>query len=59
MTLKCLDKSGIDGRISRFVVPIGAAINLDGIALYESIGAMFIVQMRGLDFSLAQMVVLR
>ncbi|KAF7994723.1 hypothetical protein HCN44_004195 [Aphidius gifuensis] len=52
MTLKCLDKIGVNKKVSRFVVPLGATINMDGIALYETIGAIFIIQLRGFDYSL-------
>ncbi|XP_012288588.1 excitatory amino acid transporter 3 [Orussus abietinus] len=56
MTIRCLDKIGVDPTISRFVAPIGATINMDGIALYESIGAIFVIQLRGLDFSLMKII---
>lgn len=58
VTIKCLDKIGIDKRVSRFIVPIGATINMDGIALYETIGAIFIIQLRGLEFSLMKIIVI-
>ncbi|XP_015123542.1 excitatory amino acid transporter 3 isoform X2 [Diachasma alloeum] len=53
VTLKCLDELKVNQKVSRFMVPIGATINMDGIALYETVGALFIIQMRGLEFSLA------
>uniref|UniRef100_A0ABD2X6X3 Amino acid transporter n=1 Tax=Trichogramma kaykai TaxID=54128 RepID=A0ABD2X6X3_9HYME len=53
-TIRCLDKLGVDPKVSRFVAPIGASINLDGIALYETVGAIFIMQMRGFHLSLIQ-----
>ncbi|XP_057331964.1 excitatory amino acid transporter 3-like [Microplitis mediator] len=56
MTIKCLNKIGINPKVSQFVAPIGATINMDGIALYETIGALFIIQQRGLDFSLMQII---
>ncbi|XP_048506344.1 excitatory amino acid transporter 3-like [Athalia rosae] len=56
MTIQCLDKIGIDPKVTRFIAPIGATINMDGIALYESVGAIFIIQLRGLDFSLARII---
>ena len=31
-------------RISKFVLPIGATINMDGTALYEAVAALFIAQ---------------
>ncbi|XP_034945554.1 excitatory amino acid transporter 1-like isoform X2 [Chelonus insularis] len=58
MTIKCLDDIGVNPRVSRFTVPIGATINMDGVALYETIGAIFLVQQRGLHFSLLQVIAL-
>ncbi|KAJ8687597.1 hypothetical protein QAD02_023391 [Eretmocerus hayati] len=55
-TIRCLDKLGVDNDVSRFLAPIGATINMDGIALYESLGALFIMQMRQIELSLAQVV---
>ncbi|XP_015518532.2 excitatory amino acid transporter 3 [Neodiprion lecontei] len=55
-TIQCLDRIGIDQKVSRFVAPIGATINMDGIALYEALGAIFIIQLRGLNFSLARII---
>ena len=34
-------------QVSRFVLPIGATINMDGTALYEAVSAIFIAQLRG------------
>lgn len=59
MTIRCLDKIGIDRKVSRFVAPLGATINMDGIALYETIGAIFIIQLRGLDISLIRVIAIR
>ncbi|XP_047347423.1 excitatory amino acid transporter 3-like [Vespa velutina] len=56
VTIKCLQELGIDPKVLRFVVPIGATINMDGIALYETVGAIFIIQMRGLNFSLFKII---
>lgn len=56
MTIQCLDRIGIDPKVTRFVAPIGATINMDGIALYEAVGAIFIIQLRGLQFSLAKLI---
>lgn len=51
-----MDSMGINRKVSRFIAPIGATINMDGIALYETIGALFIIQQRGLNFSLMRVI---
>lgn len=57
VALGCLeDKNNIDPRIARFVMPIGATINMDGTALYEAVAAIFISQVRGISLSLGQIV---
>merc|ERR1712098_1009396 len=43
------EKNGGDSRISRFVLPIGATINMDGTALYEAVAALFIAQLNGVN----------
>lgn len=53
------DKCGIDVRISRFVMPIGATINMDGTALYEAVAAIFIAQVRNISLSFAQVIAIR
>lgn len=45
-------KNQIDTRVARFALPIGAAINMDGTALYEAVAAIFIAQVRGIDLSI-------
>ena len=45
VTIDCLEtKNGVDPLVSRFVLTIGATINMDGTALYEAIAAIFIAQ---------------
>jgi Na+/H+-dicarboxylate symporter len=56
-TLHCLEtKSGVSRRVSSFVVPLGATVNMDGTALYECVAVLFIAQAYGLDLSLAAQV---
>ena len=38
----------------RFVLPIGATINMDGTALYEAIAAIFIAQVREKTMSIGE-----
>lgn len=51
ITIQTLDKMGLDPRITRFVIPIGATINMDGTALYEAVAAIFIAQMNNIEMS--------
>jgi Na+/H+-dicarboxylate symporter len=48
VTIDCADATQIDRRVSRFVLPVGATINMDGTALYEAVAAIFIAQAYGI-----------
>lgn len=50
---------GLDPRITRFVVPIGATINMDGTALYEAVAAIFIAQVRGIELGFGKVIAIR
>ncbi len=53
ITMDCLEKrAGLSNRMSSFVIPLGATVNMDGTALYESIVAMFIAQAYGIELSI-------
>jgi len=55
VTFKCLENNiGIDRRVTRFVLPIGATINMDGTALYEAVAAIFIAQSTGMSLDVGQ-----
>merc|ERR1719273_335481 len=57
VTIDCLENENkIDSRVSRFVLPIGATINMDGTALYEAVSAIFIAQLRGIPLDAGQVV---
>ncbi|BFZ09489.1 hypothetical protein BsWGS_12528 [Bradybaena similaris] len=57
VTFQCLeDNLHIDKRVTRFVLPIGATINMDGTALYEAVAPIFIAQMNGMDLSFGKIV---
>lgn len=52
VTINCLEENvGLDPKIVRFLVPIGATVNMDGTALYEAVAAIFIAQSRGVPLT--------
>ncbi|KAI3411161.1 hypothetical protein GPALN_003244 [Globodera pallida] len=58
-TISCLEQNlGVDRRVCRFVLPVGATINMDGSAMYEAVATVFIAQMVGRSLSLGQVVVI-
>ena len=44
--------------MARFVLPIGATINMDGTALYEAVAAVFIAQMVNMNPSIGQIIII-
>ena len=55
VTIECLEKdAGIPNRITSFVLPLGATVNMDGTALYECVAAIFLAQAYGIHLSFVQ-----
>jgi len=55
VTLECIEKgAGVPNRISGFVLPLGATVNMDGTALYEAVAALFIAQLFGVHLDVSQ-----
>ncbi|MFW1735310.1 glutamate/aspartate:proton symporter GltP [Acinetobacter sp. ULE_I001] len=53
-----MEAYGAPKSITSFVVPIGYSFNLDGSTLYQSIAAIFIAQLYGIDLTITQQLVL-
>jgi proton glutamate symport protein len=51
------NNSGVSNKVSSFVLPLGATINMDGTALYECVAAMFIAQAYGIELTVIQQIV--
>jgi Na+/H+-dicarboxylate symporter len=43
------EKLGVPDKVSSFVLPLGATINMDGTAVYQAVAAVFIAQSIGMD----------
>ena len=53
ITMECVERdAGVSNRISSFVLPLGATVNMNGTALYECVAAMFIAQAYGLELGI-------
>ncbi len=48
----------VPAKVSGFVLPLGATINMDGTALYEAIAALFIAQIYGIDLGLGAQILI-
>ncbi len=55
LTMECIEKrAGVSERVSAFVLPLGATVNMDSTALYECVAVLFIAQAYGVDLSFVQ-----
>ncbi|MFL2988373.1 MAG: dicarboxylate/amino acid:cation symporter [Candidatus Neomarinimicrobiota bacterium] len=55
VTIKCVNENiKTSKEVSGFVLPMGATINMDGTALYECAGVIFISQVLGIELTLSQ-----
>lgn len=57
VTMRCAEESlGVENRVTSFVLPLGATINMDGTSLYIGIATVFAAQVYGIDLSFSQLV---
>ena len=53
ITIESVEKNvGVSNKVSSFVLPLGATVNMNGTALYECAAALFIAQAYGLELTL-------
>ena len=48
------EKLDVDPKVTKVVLPLGATVNMDGTALYQSVAILFLAQTVGIDFSFTQ-----
>lgn len=58
LTMECAIEAGVDKRSVKFVLPIGATVNMDGTALYESVAVMYIAQAYGMPMGLGEQAII-
>lgn len=57
LMMKCVEeKNGVSKQISRFILPIGATVNMDGAALFQCVAAVFIAQLNNYPLNFIQII---
>jgi Na+/H+-dicarboxylate symporter len=57
VTLECVEEElKIPKKVSDFVLPIGATVNMDGTSLYQAVAVIFLAQYHDVDLSLTQQI---
>jgi proton glutamate symport protein len=51
------NNAGVSNKVTSFVLPLGATVNMDGTALYECVAAMFIAQAYGVELSFVEQMI--
>ncbi|MEN8193221.1 MAG: dicarboxylate/amino acid:cation symporter [Bacteroidota bacterium] len=58
LTMEAVENnSGVSNKVTSFVLPLGATVNMDGTALYECVAAMFIAQAYGVEMGILQQII--
>ncbi len=58
LTMERVENSaGVSNKITSFVLPMGATINMDGTALYEAAAVLFIAQTYGIHLGIVQQII--
>ncbi len=58
VTMECVENNlGVDKKISSFVLPIGATVNMDGTSMYQAIAVVFLAQMHMIDLTIGQQLI--
>ena len=56
--MRKMERFGVPRDIASFVLPTGYSFNLDGAAMYQSIAALFVAQLYGVDLRIPEQIIL-
>ncbi|KAF7242240.1 Neutral amino acid transporter B(0), partial [Varanus komodoensis] len=57
LMMKCVEENnGVSKHISRFILPIGATVNMDGAALFQCVATVFIAQLKNFPLNFIQVI---
>ncbi|MEZ4803179.1 MAG: dicarboxylate/amino acid:cation symporter [Gelidibacter sp.] len=55
VTMECVEQNlGVNKKVSSFVLPIGATVNMDGTSLYQAVAVIFLAQLHMIDLTVGQ-----
>ena len=55
VTMECVEENmGVSKKISSFVLPVGATVNMDGTSMYQAVAVVFLAQLHMVDLTLGQ-----
>jgi Na+/H+-dicarboxylate symporter len=55
VTMECVEENmGVSKKISSFVLPVGATVNMDGTSMYQAVAVVFLAQLHMVDLTFAQ-----
>jgi Na+/H+-dicarboxylate symporter len=58
VTMECVEENlGVNKKVSSFVLPIGATVNMDGTSLYQAVAVIFLAQMHMIDLTIQQQLI--
>ena len=59
VTMQCVNKNlGVSKKVTDFVLPIGATVNMDGTSLYQAIAVVFLAQFFDHDLTITQQLII-
>lgn len=56
LTMACCEKRGISHKVCSFVLPLGATLNMDGTALFQTVAVIFLTQAYGITLEPFQII---
>lgn len=56
LTMACCERRGISHKVCSFVLPLGATLNMDATALFQTVAVIFLTQAYGVHLGLFQIV---
>ena len=56
LTMACCERRGISHKVCSFVLPLGATLNMDATALFQTVAVIFLTQAYGVELGVVQII---